>query len=444
MECVDKISDEYREYWEETANNVFNQVMGTLGQNYLGKMFSLNMDSGTEVTLELQSEAEQYGLSHNRVLDMARTALVAAISSTTASRGFTSGFSIDDQGSFYPPKEKAMDICRGLRKDIQSELKFYWLDIDDLSELCGMTYEKEDTNANLAFFPSAGIPANVEMLITLDDSTDDSPSGQKFFFDQAHLREVRKFLAGVPSEACLLFTGRDDREENIYVCRGSALVKNAVPPIRIELQGRKGITFYAGGMPWFRMHGAQILAPIEPYRIAQVEICKELNLQPDRYKGLFEALSRQSKGASVVFVDFSCDIVDKWYRALATYGRAWKLQGYPAVNLTEEQQERICSLSRIDGALIVDIHSESLVYAGAVLDALGITEGLRDRGARGNSVLAHVANLALLGGVEQSIAAAVYSEDGMVTSVLGSNYYGDRKDRLAKCMHPLIEGFGKN
>lgn len=159
---------------------------------------------------------------------------------------------------------------------------------------------------------------------------------------------------------------------------------------------------------------------------------------------MFEALSRQSKGASVVFVDFSCDIVDKWYRALATYGRAWKLQGYPAVNLTEEQQERICSLSRIDGALIVDIHSESLVYAGAVLDALGITEGLRDRGARGNSVLAHVANLALLGGVEQSIAAAVYSEDGMVTSVLGSNYYGDRKDRLAKCMHPLIEGFGKN
>ena len=114
------------------------------------------------------------------------------------------------------------------------------------------------------------------------------------------------------------------------------------------------------------------------------------------------------------------------------------------MNLTEEQQERICALSRIDGALIVDISSGNLAYAGAVLDALGITEGRRDRGARKNSILAHVANLALLGGVKQAIAAAVYSEDGMVTSVLGSSYYGDRTAKLAECKHPLIKKFREN
>lgn len=93
--------------------------------------------------------------------------------------------------------------------------------------------------------------------------------------------------------------------------------------------------------------------------------------------------------------------------------------------------------------MIVDIREGILVYAGAILDALGINEGKRERGARANSVLSHVANLVLLGGVEKRIAAAVYSEDGMVTSVLGSSYYKgkDRESRLKECGHPLIGHF---
>lgn len=444
MGCEDKISDEYREYWEETVNGVFNQVMGTRDRNYLGNMLSLDFGGEAEDMLRLRDKGETYGLPHNRVVEMTRRTLARAIHSTRSSRSFKSGFAIDSQGLFYPAKEKAENICRELRRQIQSDLQPYRLDIEDLSELCGMTYEKEETSSSLAFFLDEEIPTGVEMLVELDGSVNNRLSGQGFFFDRTHLREIRKLLAGLPSGASLLFTGVGDQDKITYVCRGYALLHGVVPPIRADLRGRKGGTFYADGMPWFRVCGGQILVPVDAYRIAQSEICRELDLPAKEYEGLFKALSRQSKGASVVFVDLSCETVDRWYRALAGYGRAWRLQGHSVVNLTEEEQERICALSRIDGALIVDIHTQSLVYAGAVLDALGITEGQRDRGARGNSVLAHVANLSILGGVERSIAAAVYSEDGMVTSVLGSSYYGDRAARLKECTHPLMEKFRKS
>lgn len=405
----------------------------------------LRLNFGAEApqdVLCLQSDAKLYGLCHNRILKMAITALAEAIELSKTSRKLQSGFAVDSQGLFYPPMEKARDICRGFREVIQNDLKHYELDIDELSELCEMTYEKEETSASLAFFQSKDIPTDVESLIVLDDKVNDGPGGQKFYFDRTHLREIRKLLAGLTPGASLLFT--KDQGKNAYICRGYALLKSVEPPIRVHLQGRKGATFYTGNTPWFRMCGTQILAPIDSHRIAQDEICRELTLPADQYEGFFQALGRQGKGTVAVFVDLKCEMVAKWYQALASYGRAWKIQKHPVTNLTDEEQEQICALSRIDGALIVDISEGTLVYVGAVLDALGITEGRRDRGARKNGVLAHVANLALLGGVKRSIAAAVYSEDGMVTSVLGSSYYGNRTAKLAGCMHPLIEKFKEN
>jgi len=438
--CGDNVSDEYREYWEETVNYVFNQVMGTYDRNYIGNIVTLDFNADSEEPLQLRDGLERYGVSDRRVLETACERLVKAIGDSSVSRHLKSGFTIDSQGQFFPSSEKAEDICREVYKETQRGMQPYQLDIDDLAELCGMTYEKEETGASLAFFPGEEIPPGTKMLIELEDGADCAPGGQSVFFDRTHLREIRKLLAGTASGACLLFTGSADKQKDAYVCRGYASIKSIDPPVFVKLQGRKGMTIYTNGREWFRMCGARILAPVDSCRIAQLEVSKELNLHPeDQYEGLFQALSRQGKGASVVFVDLSCEMVDKWYRALAGYGRAWKLRECSVINMDRERQEWICALSRIDGALVVDVHSGNLVYAGVVLDALGITEGRRDRGARGNSILAHVANLALLGGVEQSIAAAVFSEDGAVTSVLGSSYYGDRKARLAGCTHPLIK-----
>lgn len=450
MGCGDKVapSEEYRTYWEETVNSVFNQVMGTQEWDYLleNKMLILDLDAAPGEALRLLAGGKRYGLSNDRVLKLACQTLSKAIDNTEASRGFKSGFAIDRQGRFYPPREKAENICRDFFREIQKELQPYRLDMEDLSELCGMTYEKEETSANVAFFPGEDIPEGVEMCLELDDAVNDSKSDGKFFFDRTHLREIRKLLAGMPKDAFLLFTGAGNQEESSYICRGYArLRKNTgtAPPIRVNLQGRKGGFFYADGAPWFRLCGTRVLAPVPSYWIAQSEICRELGIKAEEYEGLFKALSRQNKGAAVVFADLSSEAMDKWYRALAGYGRAWRLKERPVKNLKDDQQEEICSLSRIDGALIVDIREGTLVYAGAILDALGINEGKRERGARANSVLSHVANLVLLGGVENRIAAAVYSEDGMVTSVLGSSYYKgkDRDSRLAECEHPLIWRF---
>lgn len=445
MECGDNVSPEgYCTYWRKTANNVFNQVMGTQGLDLVNKMLILDCDADTGKALRLRDEGEQYGLSHDRVLEMACGVLSKAIDSTKVSRNFESGFATDQQGRFYSPEEKAKNICLEFFIGIQKEFQPYQLDIEDLSELCAMTYEKEETSASLAFFLDKTLPKGVEMIFELDGAVNDGLNGRKFFFDRTHLREIRKLLAGMPGGAFLLFTGAGEQEKFSYVCRGYARFTegtDTVPPIRVDLQGRKGGTFYADGTPWFRMCGTQILSPVAPYWIAQSEICQELDLKPHEYEGLFKALGGQSKGAAVVFVDLSCEVVDKWYQALAGYGRAWRIRECQVTNLSDVAQEEIRCLSRIDGALIVDIHNGTLAYVGAVLDALGITEGKRERGARGNSIIAHVANLVLLGGVDCRIAAAVYSEDGMVTSVLGSSYNGDRDARLAKCTHPLIDKF---
>ena len=447
MGCGDNVSSEgYLTYWRKTVNYVFNQIMGTQGRDYVDKMLTLDFSAGPGKALRLRAGGEWYGLSHDRVLEMACRVLSEVIDSTRMSQDFKSGFAVDQQGLFYSPKEKAVNICRGFFGEIQKELQPYQLEIEDLSELCAMTYEKEETSASLAFFLDEAFPEGVEMLFELDDTVNDSLNGQKFFFDRAHLREIRKLLAGMPKNAFLLFTGAGRREKYAYVCRGYARFKegvDTVPPIRVDLQGRKGGTFYADGAPWFRLCETQILTAAAPYRIAQFEICRELGLKAEEYEGLFKALGGQSKGAAVVFADLSCEVVDKWYRALAGYGRAWKLLERQVTNLNDNEQEEICCLSRIDGALIVDIHTGTLVYAGAVLDALGINEGKRERGARWNGIMAHVANLVLLGGVDYYIAAAVYSEDGMVTSVLGSSYNGDRDVKLAGCTHPLIEKFRK-
>lgn len=445
MGCGDNVSSEgYLTYWRETANSVFNQVMGTQDFDCVNKMLTIDFNAERGKVLRLRDDIEQYGYPHDRVLEMACRGLSEAIHLTKVSQKFESGFAIDQQGLFYPSKEKAENICRMLFSEIQEELQPYQLDIEDLSELCAMTYEKEETSASLTFFLDESLPEGVEMIFELDDTVNDGLGGQKFFFDRTHLREIRKLLAGMPKDAFLLFTGAGEQEKCAYVCRGYARFKkntSAVPPIRVDLQGHKGGTFYADGVPWFRMYGTQILSPAAPYRIVQSEICQELGLKVDEYEGLFKALAGQSKGTAVVFADLSCEVVDKWYRALAGYGRAWRLRQRRVTNLTDDEQKEICCLSRIDGALIVDIHDGALVYAGAVLDALGISEGKRERGARANSIIAHVANLVLLGGVGCYIAAAVYSEDGMVTSVLGSSYTGDRAAKLAECTHPLIKKF---
>lgn len=450
MGCGDKVvsssSDGYRTYWRETVNSVFNQVMGTQGWDYLDKMHIPDFDTKPEKILGLRDKVERYyGFSsHDRVLEMACRALLEEIDRTSASKRFNSGFAIDRQGLFYLPKEKAENICRDFFRRMQKELQPYRLDIEDLSELCTMTYEKEETSANVSFFLNEEIPEGVEMCFELDDTVNDGPNGRKFFFDRMHLREIRKLLAGMPKDAFLLFTGAGKQEESSYVCRGYGRLRkgaDTVPPICVNFQGRRGVIFYADGEPWFRLYGTQILTPVPSYQIAQFEICRELGLEAKEYEGLFKALSEQNKGAAVVFANLGCETIDKWYQALAGYGRAWKLKKRPVKKLDDAKQKEICSLSRIDGALIVDIRNGTLVYAGAILDALGINEGKRESGARANSVLGHVANLVLLGGVKDCIAAAVYSEDGMVTSVLGSSYYGDRDARLAGCTHPLIEKF---
>lgn len=446
MGCGDNVSsEEYRTYWIKTVNSVFNQVMGTQDVDYLNKMLTLDFNAEAGKALCVRDGWDRYGLSHDFVLEMACRALSEAIDTSKASQKFSSGFAIDQQGMFYSPREKAENICRDFFKEMQKELQPYQLDIEDLSELCAMTYEKEETSASLAFFLDKALPEDVEMIFELDDMVNDGSNGRKFFFDRTHLREIRKLLAGMPKSAFLLFTGAEERDESAYICRGYARFKEntgTTSPICVKLQGRKGATFYADGAPWFRLCGTQILTQtVSSYRIAQSEICWELGLKAEEYEGLFKTLGNQSKGAVVVFADLNCEVVDKWYRALAGYGRAWRIQERRVTNLDDDEQEEIRCLSRIDGALIVDICNGTLVYVGAVLDALGISEGKRERGARGNSIIAHVANLVLLGGVDSHIAAAVYSEDGMVTSVLGSSYNGDRDASLARCTHPLIEKF---
>lgn len=425
-----EITKEYRRFWLDTAGCVLNCLLGNQGgsDTVLGRICRW---STAENTVAFPENLEECGLEWGPALRTAERVLQDAERETAPSRGLNEGFAQDADGCAYTPGKKAEAVYGRICREIRGEVRqYYRVDLGGLAELCGMTYEREEAEASLAFFPQMnnppqensppGVPAGIML-----------GAGSRIPFERARLREIRKFLAGASAGESLLFTEENGR----YVCRGYASLA-APPPLSVTLQGRRGGVLSVKGRPWFRLAGERILAPGEPYKPVWRRLCRELSLPEGAYQGLFRALGRQSKGAGVVLADFREDVTAQWYECLAECGRAWKLENVSVVNLDGDGEERIRALSRIDGALVVDTSTGRLAYTGAVLDALAITDGLRDRGARANSILSHVANLAILGGVKRPIGAAVYSEDGMVTPVLGSTYAGSEEERRKRNRHP--------
>lgn len=417
------ITEEYRGFWLDTADCVLNFLLGNQGgSDTAGRICRWSEEEGT---IAFPEDLEEYGLERGSALGTAEGVLQDAERKTAPLRGLSEGFAQDAEGFPYTPAKKAEAVYEGICREIRREVRqYYGVDLSGLAELCGMTYEREEAKASLAFYPGENNPPGAPAGIVLDKDS-------RIPFERARLREIRKFLAGAAAGESLVFTEEDGR----YVCRGYASLASP-PPLSVTLEGRRGGLFSAGGAPWFRLAGERILVPGEPYRPVWRKLCRELNLPEADYEGLFRALSRQSKGAGVVLADLSEPVTARWYACLAECGRAWKVEDVSVKNLDGAGEERIRSLSRIDGALVVDTSTGRLAYTGAVLDALAITDGVRDRGARMNGILSHVANLAILGGVSHPIGAAVYSEDGMVTPVLGSAYTGSRKAREQVNRHP--------
>lgn len=425
------ITEEYRRFWLDTADCVLNFLLGNQGgSDTAGRICRWSEEEGT---IAFPENLEEYGLERGSALGTAEGVLQDAERKTAPLRGLSEGFAQDAEGCPYTPAKKAEAVYEGICREIRREVRqYYGVDLSGLAELCGMTYEREEAEASLAFFPRMNNPPG-------GDGQSGAPAGivlgagSRIPFERARLREIRKFLAGAAAGESLVFTEENGR----YVCRGYASLASP-PPLSVTLQGRRGGLFSVKGAPWFRLAGERILVPGEPYRPVWRKLCRELNLPEADYEGLFRALSRQSKGAGVVLADLSESVTGRWYACLAECGRAWKLEDVSVVNLSGDGEERIRALSRIDGALVVDTSTGRLAYTGAVLDALAITDGLRDRGARANSILSHVANLAILGGVSRPIGAAVYSEDGMVTPVLGSAYAGSAEERRKSSRHPAV------
>lgn len=433
MAGEERASEKYREFWLDTADCVFNLLLGRRGGD--GTLGRICRWCSEEDTVAFPEDLWEYGLRSGPALATAEEALRSAERITAPSRVLREGFALDELHRPYTPAKKAEEIYDDIRRRMYDRAReFYGVDMDELADLCAMTYEREEARASLAFFSKENDLSGVGMKMELDEKS-------RFPFDRPRLREIRKLLAGVRQGESLLFAGD---ESGRYVCRGYASLGGVKPPLSVTLQGRRGGLFYTGDTVWFRLAGNRILAPEEPYRLALRRLCRELNLSETDYEGLFRALARQSKGAAAVFADLSDPVIAAWYECLAGYGRAWKLKGISVVNLKGDEEERIRALCRIDGALVVDTSTGALAYTGAVLDALAITDGLRDRGARANGILSHIANLAVLGGVKRPIGAVVCSEDGMIMPIFGSTYSGGAKELKERSRHPAVQSLTKH
>lgn len=284
MAGEERVSEKYREFWLDTADCVFNLLLGRRGGDVPGRICRW---SGEEDTVAFPEDLWEYGLESGPALTTAEEALQSAERITAPSRVLQEGFALDELHRPYTPAKKAEEIYGDIRRRMYDRAReFYGLDMDELADLCAMTYEREEARASLAFFSKENDLSGVGMKMELDEKS-------RFPFDRPRLREIRKLLAGVSQGESLLFAGD---ENGRYVCRGYASLGGVRPPLSVTLQGRRGGLFYTGDTVWFRLAGTRILAPEEPYKLVLRKLCRELNLSEGLTRGFSGRWPARARG----------------------------------------------------------------------------------------------------------------------------------------------------
>lgn len=279
-----------------------------------------------------------------------------------------------------------------------------------LDALATQNYEGDRCSGSIAFvdIPKRKLNSIVEISI-------EAKGGICFNIDM--LRQIRKLLAGAGTR-CLLFQWEGDH----YVCLGYCQ-EEAVKQLGclVRFSNAPGWTLYDQGCPLFRYShsGPKVISDT----IASVVEELKRQFSPGSYdwekaRELLIGASNQHHGTALIFADFNTHKIRRRVSKLHKLKRAMKFtKGAGSTGKTVE------SLSRMDGAIFIDIHKMCISYFAAIVDGQAVEEGDLARGARHNSIKTFISDLTK-GDSEaaRSIFAVVFSEDGGAVSVKNENF----------------------
>lgn len=295
------------------------------------------------------------------------------------------------------------------------------LDFNALTSVAEMKYEKDAARGRIVLGPCCD-PADLSKICTLQRCLKNEDDWEKSItLNVKNARLIRRLFAG-SGEGGLLFVQNQNGEYSYhgYVKKESL---NEMFTI-IELDGKGGWTLCLSGQKVFSVKGNRIYWPPFPLAVMKSELERVLGAEYIDMLSALSALSEQKHGTSVVFMDLdvehSCGAARM--NNLVECGRAFKIE---PINLREKGQERdfdvvelLKSISRVDGAIIVDYPSRSIRYTNAIVDGKAMPGGRPDAGARHNALHGFIETLKeeLKGNTNERALAFVFSEDGDISS----------------------------
>lgn len=414
------VSEAYESFWKETITElektIYDEKHNPVWRER--KLFHLKLN-GTMPPVSLNPALPETSAV---LFHYIKHALNKEISNSWPQRALSSFSVLNSSGKPYPPAEMAYylyDItCDNIFSDYSAATG---IPLRTISELANIGYEKSDYSGTRLVFDFAPKPRKCFLEFS------------NVLFSDKNLRAVRKISAGVGEKHALYITRSKSRE---LVCRGYITVETLSDfPFLITLHGKREWSFSMYGAELFRVAGRQIKATEVVFRESQAvkRLKEELSdfefTKTDKFDLFLDALYKQKHGTSVIFSTFSSSIIQSRLEKLEKYGRAQALRGFHIVEKSKEEIAELTSMARIDGAFVADLemnHSAvgNSMYMGVLLDSPAASEGFRGHGSRANSVLAFVQEAMRKAQEAQEdnfkIAALVFSEDGYVLPILGS------------------------
>ena len=423
------VSSSYQVFWEDTVialeKTIYSEKHSPVWKSR--DLFHLNF-TGVGPLIECRLDVP----GPNRILfRYIMTILYKVMLSSWPRRKSSPFFMLNNLGKPFTPGEMAYSlydmVCTAILDDYSVILD---VPLRTVTELASIGYEKSDFNGTRLVFD---IPSDGEKSVIYFSEV---------YFSDENLRAVRKVSAGVENDLALYISNSPSKPQ-ILSCQGYCPAsKEALAdyPVLITLWGKRKWSLSMYGTELFRVAGRQVQATEPLFRESQAvkRLKEELNgfslIKRRNFDLLLEVLSKQKHGTSVIFSTFSTPFIHDYLERLVKLGRAQPLHGFHIVEKDKAELGILTSMARVDGAFVIDLEATKTdlkkspdpanrcsMYMGVLLDSPAVSQGFTGHGARANSVLAFVQEA--IQQVDDSafkIAALVFSEDGYVLPILGS------------------------
>lgn len=291
---------------------------------------------------------------------------------------------------------------------------YFGFDTALIGELSCKTYEGELAKGNLVFLSGDQkllTALSSDILLQVDSSRMTSPIS----FNRGSLKAIRKYLEGCGNNALLFFRDENNLSSE-YVFKGYLSQKRLKTiPLFFRIDGLMRWSIHSGSSALLTNEHNFYTEPTTPLVTAIEKLKHYLEKIPsdqhDLFNSFIELLSRQKHGTSVIFLDGSKPKARQRLETLVSMNRALQASPLKLQKNDPSFEASVISISRIDGAWIVDTAIMSVTHLSVILDGDAVAPSSLSRGARYSSVVNFVEHLHQADNTI-AICGVICSEDG--------------------------------